>query len=127
MLKATANSIAEPLSMLFNHSLSTGRFPELWKVANVIPISKSGDKGKACNYRPVSLLSIVSKLFEKIIYSIIWNHLYEHSLISDCQWGFLRGRSTTNTLLTATNDWCSLLDKPMSTNHTVFWGSGDSH
>ena len=47
MLKATAGSIAEPLSMLFNHSLSTGRFPELWKVANVIPILKSGDKKHA--------------------------------------------------------------------------------
>ena len=107
MLKATAGSIASPLSKLFNLSLTTGKFPQMRKTASIIPIPKSGDSSY---YRPVSLLSIV-KLLEKIVYYLLWDHLTEHSLISDCQWGFQKEKSITTALLSTIHDWCSLLDK----------------
>ena len=108
MLKATASSIASPLAKLFNLSLTTGKFPQMRKTASIVPIPKSGDKSDPSNYRPVSLLSIVSKLLEKIVYSFLWNHLTEHAPISDC---FQKGKSTTTALLSTIHDWCSLLDK----------------
>ena len=111
MLKTTAKSIAPPLAQLFNLSFPTGKFPEIWKIASIVPIPKAGDKSDPSNYRPISLLSIVSKLLEKIVYAILWDHLLEHAPISDRQWGFRRGESTTTVLLSATHDWFSLLDK----------------
>ena len=111
MLKATARSIASPLAQLFNISLASGKFPEMWKIASIVPIPKSGDKSDPSNYRPISLLSIVSKLLEKIVYAILWDHLLKHTPISDRQWGFQRGKSTTTALLSATHNWFSLLDR----------------
>ena len=111
MLKATASSIALPLTTLFNLSLSTGKFPDMWKLAGVVPIPKSKDKNDPCNYRPISLLSIVSKLLEKIVYTILWEHLLEYYPLSLSQWGFQKGKSATNALLSTTSDWHLFLDK----------------
>ena len=111
MLKATASSIASPLAKLFSLSLRTGKFPKLWKFANVVPIPKSDNKSDPSNYRPVSLLSIVSKILEKIVYSRLWEHIVEHAPISNCQWGFQKQRSTTTALLYATHEWYTFLDK----------------
>ena len=111
MVKATASSIASPLAKLFTLSLTTGRFPRMWKFASIVPIPKSKCKNDPSNYRPVSLPSIVSKLLEKIVYSLLWEHLLEHAPISDCQWGFQKGKSTTTALLFTTHEWHTLLDR----------------
>ena len=62
MLKATVVSIAAPVTKLFNLSISSGTFPTKWKLSSVVPIPKSSDKGSPKNYRPISLLPILSKL-----------------------------------------------------------------
>ena len=111
MLKATATSIASPLAKLFSLSLRTGKFPKLWKLAHVVPIPKADNKSDPSNYRPVSLLSIVSKILEKIVYTRLWEHIVEHAPLSDCQWGFQKQRSTTTALLFTTHEWYSFLDK----------------
>ena len=111
MLKATATSIASSLAKLFSLSLATGKFPKMWKLANIVPIPKANRKSDPSNYRPVSLLSIVSKLLEKIVFSLLTDHLLEHAPISDCQWGFQKGKSTTTSLLYTTQEWYTLLDK----------------
>ena len=111
MLKATASSIASPLAKLFSLSLTTGKFPKMWKIASIVPIPKLGNKSDPSNYRPVSLLSIVSKILEKIVYSLLWDHLLDTAPISDCQWGFQKGKSTTTALLSTTHEWCSQLDQ----------------
>jgi len=64
MLKGTALSITPVLTQLFNMSLQSGIFPEKWKLSSVVPIPKGGDRSNPSNYRPISLLSVVSKMLE---------------------------------------------------------------
>ena len=80
----------------------------MWNIASVVPVPKLNNK----NYpSPISLLSVVSKLLEKIVYSLLWEHLLDHSPISDCQWGFQKQKSTTTALLSTTQEWFKLLDR----------------
>jgi len=81
MLLAVKNEITKPLSMLFNRSLQEMFFPDHWKVAHVIALFIKGDKSLPSNYRPVSLLSCVSKILEKIVYKHIYNHLHIKKLV----------------------------------------------
>ena len=71
MLKATAASIAAPITQLFNKFISTGCFPTTWKQSNIVPIPKCGDKGDPTNYRPISLLPVLSKLLERRIANLL--------------------------------------------------------
>ena len=67
VLKEPKYQISKPLIILFNKSLNSGRVPDIWKLANVTPIQKKGDKSLPINYRPISLASVVGKLMETII------------------------------------------------------------
>ena len=71
----------------------------MWKLANVTPIFKKGDKQLIKNYRPISLLPICGKIFEKIIFNNLYNHLTTHHFITKNQSGFRPGDSTTNQLI----------------------------
>ena len=93
MLKETAAQICIPLSVIFSRSLEEGQLPSDWKVANIVPIHKKGDKFVPTNYRPVSLTSVISKLFEGIIHYSMINHLYENKLITEHQHGFVPKKS----------------------------------
>ena len=75
MLKSTAPFIAKSLTKLFNKSLRSGKFPSDWKVARVVPIPKGGDPESPVNYRPISILSILSKLLEKHLHDLLSHHL----------------------------------------------------
>ena len=76
-----------------------------------MPIQKSNKKSNPSGYRPISLLSVVSKLLEKLIHSRISEHLAEHAPISDAQWGFQKGKSTVTALLSTTHDWLMQIDQ----------------
>ena len=105
MLLLCDDSIVLPLRLLiFQNILSTGIFPELWKRANITPIHKKGDKQIIKNYRPISLLPICSKLFEKIIFNNIYNFLNSSALLTKNQSGFRPGDSTINQLINLVND-----------------------
>ena len=95
---------------LFNTSIETGQFPDLWKVARVTPIFKDGDRTDKGNYRPISVLPIISRPFEKLVANQLYQHLNDHRLFSNSQSGFLRLFSTTTCLLKNTNNWYSGLD-----------------
>ena len=95
-IKFHIDQLASPLSNLFNSHMDTGIFPNSFKSSMVKPLHKGGDKTILSNYRPISLLPIMSKLFEKIILSRIQNHLKLNQIIDKCQFGFVE-RSNTET------------------------------
>lgn len=110
ILKHCSSSLAYPLSLLFKVSYSTGCIPNDWKTANVVPVHKKGDKGSVENYRPISLTSLVMKIFEKVI---------RDELLAKCQnklnpfqHGFLPQKSCTTQMLLFTDSLSlSLNDK----------------
>ena len=114
MLKGTARSVAEPLTKLFNKSICLGHFPNSWKISSVVPIPKTSQIKEASNYRPISLLPVVSKLIERHIHKEISIHLQDHQLLYGQQWGFQPGKSTATALLSVTNEWHKILEQGQS-------------
>ena len=104
VLKNCQPELSYILVELFNKCLKESCFPGYWKVSSVVPVFKNvGERSTAKNYRPVSLLSVVSKVFEKLVNNRIFNHLEKCGLFSDFQYGFRSSRSTAD-LLTAVSD-----------------------
>ena len=86
LLKELRTCIIEPLAMLINKSMQQGVFPDKLKIAKIIPIYKSKDKDQFSNYRPISLLSSISKIYEKIIYKRLYNYI--EPVLYEKQFGF---------------------------------------
>ena len=110
MLKRKAHSIAPSLTALFNIFIHLGQFPELWKMSSILPIPKSSCHNEASNYRPISLLSLLSKLIERHLHSLITEHITEARQLSNNQWGFQAGKSTTTALLSVVDEWYQMLE-----------------
>ena len=104
MIKIGGVSLVKPLYSIFRFSADSSVFPSQWKKGNVVPVFKKGDKSIAKNYRPVSLLPVFGKLFEKCIYDALYSHFTEHNLFSPCQSGFREGDSCVSQLLSITHD-----------------------
>ena len=104
VLKNCESELPYILAKLFNMCLKESCFPDCWKVSSVVPVFKNiGERFTAKNYRPVSLLSVVSKVFEKLVNSRIVDPLQNCGLFSDFQYGFRFSRSTVD-LLTVVSD-----------------------
>ena len=116
MLKHTAISIAPLVAILFNMSIKSGVFPDCWKTSNVSPIPKSGNVHDPANYHPISLLPVISKVFERHIHSLLSSSVS----INENQWGFLSGHSSSGTLLSALHDWMRHLDSGHETVAVFF-------
>ena len=99
VLKELADQLAMPLSLLFNQSIEDGKIPADWKEAYVSPVPKSGDLSLSSNYRPISLLSNLDKIFERAIFKHIYNHLRDNSILTAYQSGFTPGDSTIKTYI----------------------------
>ena len=110
VLKELSTVLSYPLKLLFDKTIAQGKLPSQWKVAEVRPIFKKGNKTSPGNYRPVSLTPIICKIFEKFIKDSIFKHLTVNNLLSDDQYGFCGGPSCTTQLLNTINDWFSYLD-----------------
>ena len=104
MLKLCGDAICEPLQLIFNQALASGSFPCDWKKTNILPINKKGDKQTLKNYRPVSLLPICGKTFERLIFNEMFRFFLDHKLISTNQSGFKPGDSCINQLLSITHE-----------------------
>ena len=102
MLKLCSNSICKPLEIIFNRCLETSTFPNDWK--KVVSVFKKGDKQILKNYRPISLLPVCGKIFEKLIFNEMFKFLIENDLISPNQSGFKPEDSCINQLLSITHD-----------------------
>ena len=95
ILKLVAILIYEPLTILFNKSLSEGQFPTTWKEARVTPIFKGkGSASQSTNYRPISLLPCLSKVFERLVFKRVYQHLTDNRLLSETQIGYRPSHST---------------------------------
>ena len=99
MLLLCDDSAILPLKIIFRNILLTSIYPDTWKLANVNPIFKKGDKQLIKNYRPISILPICGKIFEKIIFNNLYSYFDVNNLITKNQSGFRPGDSTTNQLL----------------------------
>lgn len=111
MLREAGLTIVKPLTKLINLSLSTAVFPDSWKLAHVLPLYKKNDKSEVNNYRPISLLSCVSKIAERVVFKYTFNHLRDNDLLSHFQSGFIPGDSTINQLINIYHMLCDALDK----------------
>ena len=109
MLRGTADAITPALTTLFNLSLKQCTVPDQWKLSNITPVFKSEDCSDASNYRPISLLSLISKVLERCVHNRVMDFLLKHNLLSDCQFGFRPRSSTQDALLTITRDWHQFL------------------
>ena len=97
-LKTIAPFIVTPLHHIFNTSIEQAVWPNALKSAEVVPIHKAGDKTVVSNYRPISLISNIAKIFEKIIYNRLFSFLQQCNILADAQYGFVKGRGTTDAL-----------------------------
>ena len=94
MIKHIKESIIVPLVHICNRSFETGIFPSEFKIANVVPIYKSGDEMVFSNYRPVSVLPVFSKLLERLVYNRLISHINDNKLLYEYLFGFQKGKST---------------------------------
>ena len=116
MIKLYGNSIWKPLAINFKDCLSEGKFPHEWKKANAVPVYKKGNKQSLENYRPISLLPICSKFFERLIYNKMFTFFTENNLISPKQSGFRPGDSCVNQLLAITHEIYKSFDEGFKVN-----------
>ena len=99
LIKLAAMPISNNLSQILNQSFSNGIYPELLKIALVVPIHKGDSKMLVNNYRPISLLPLFSKLFEKLVQKRLLNYFLKHDLLFKHQFGFMAGRTTEMAIL----------------------------
>ena len=109
VLKASIESCSEVLTKLFSNTILTSDFPDRLKVADVGPIFKKDDPQKSKNYRPVSVLPVVSKVFERILHKQMSLHVEEYLPPYLC--GYRKGFSTQQALLCLIERWKNVLDK----------------
>ena len=101
-LKLFKTTLSEPISLIANISFSTGTFPSPLKTANVIPIYKKDDHTVCNNYRPISLLSNISKIIVKLVHKPLTTFLNKNAILYEKQFGFRNNLSTTHALLEIT-------------------------
>ena len=88
MIQLCGDSIPPPLTIIFKFSLRNGNCPDTWKMANIIPVHKKGEKNIVKNYRPISLLPIFAKVFERLLFNSLFAHFHDNDLFTNCQSGF---------------------------------------
>ena len=115
-IKELADFIIEPIGIIFRNSMESGTIPSQWKEARVSAIYKKGNKKLAGNYRPVSITSVLCRILEKLIRNQIVEYMQSENLLSDLQFGFIKGRSTSLQLLNIMNDWTCAIENSNSSD-----------
>ena len=104
MIKICDQSLLKPLILLFQNSAKLSYFPDIWERSNIIPVHKKNDKQLVKNYRPIFLLPIFGKIFEKIIFNKIYHFLLEERLLNPNKCGFRQSDSCINQLFAITHE-----------------------
>ena len=104
IIKLSTPYIISPLTYIRNKSLSTGVFLEGLKYALIRPVHKKGDKHLITSYRPISLLTSFSKIFEKLIFTRLYKHLLANQILANEQYGFRNNSSAENTTYDVVNE-----------------------
>ena len=99
LLKIAADVIAPSLTEIYAKSIYTGIFPNEWKETRVSPVYKNGTKHEPSNYRPISVIPTVSKVFEKIFFDQLNKYFNDNNLLTSCQSGFRSLHSTVTAFL----------------------------
>ena len=110
MIKICDKSLLKPLIILFENSTKSSHYPDIWKRSNIIPVHKKNDKQLVKNYRPISLLPIFRKNFEKIIFNKIYYFVMEENLLNPNQSGFRASDSCINQILVITHEILEAFD-----------------
>ena len=110
LLKEISPLIAEPLSLIINQALSTGIFPSKLKIAKVIPLHNKTETDLLDNYRPISLLPSISKVFERIVYNQQYRYLTTNGILFKSQYGFRKSYSTETAAMELTDTLLQNLD-----------------
>jgi hypothetical protein len=111
ILKYCASGISKPFSFICNCSLQSGIYPESLKYAVVKPIYKKGDKNSMINYRPISLLTTLSKILETVVFNTLCQHLQVSNILVPQQFGFRKGISIEKAIFTLTNNILNLINQ----------------
>ena len=111
ILQLLVNDICKPLAIIFNLSFNSGECPDLLKIANTIPVFKKDSKLIVSNYRPISLLSNINKILEKLMFKRVYDFLEKNNSIYNLQFGFRSKHSTNHALIDITENIRSALDK----------------
>ena len=117
LLKIANPQLSRPISIIINTSFTSGTFPDSIKIANILPIHKKGSTLDINNYRPISLLSIFHKIFEKAMYQRLNDFLEMNEIIYPNQFGFRKSRSTQHSLI-------QIIDSINKTIDNGFYGCG---
>ena len=116
VLKNCEQELSYILAELFNKCLKESCFPDCWKISSLVPVFKNvGERSTAKNYCPISLLSVVSKVFEKLVNNSIVGHLEKCGLFSDFQYGFRSSRSTADLLTVVSDRIARAFNRPVTT------------
>ena len=111
LFKSFLGSLALPLLHVFNSSIASGVVPSCWKTAEVVPIYKGkGDSNSASSYRPISLLSVASKILERLVSVQLKAYLDDSHIMSDEQFGFRPHHSVDHALITKVESMRSSID-----------------
>lgn len=110
LLKCVKDILAIPLTNLFSMCIRTNTFPQCLKTSCVVPIFKGGDRNDMNNYRPISLVPVVGKVFEKLLTEQLVNYFESNGLFSNAQFGFRKNRSTTTAILSLISEITGCFD-----------------
>ena len=110
LVKDASEFISLPLTLIYNSSLKNGIFPDIWKLARVAPIFKSGKRDDTNNYMPISILSIFSRVFDKIVHDQLQDFLRAHGILTKNQNAFQKLCSTITSLISSSENWLKNTD-----------------
>ena len=135
-IKLSRNNISEALAEVINLSLAQGVVPDIIKISKVIPVYKGGESFDPVNYRPISILSSFSQIFEKLVQKQLISYVEKHEILTQCQFGFRKNHSTEQAIAEITDNFKKSIDNNLFTcgifldfakafdtvNHTILLG-----